>query len=230
MKHSLLVGTALAAALAGVVARAQQTASGPNGNGSDPIIATPDDWAGYAHVGYRLDPHWRVELRGGYRAGATSPATLPPGAASGLCADPTAGAVCDPRSRALGTYSAVANLIFDAMPDSRWADPFFGIGAGVSCFDPSPIELINPAMGPLRMNAGAAQLGYQAIVGLAFRPRERLHFDLSYRWLGGVGPALGGQPTMLNSRLQDQTVAFSVGYALSTPRAVVAPAPRSDNR
>jgi len=227
MKCNLLARTALAVALTGAAAaaHAEQAASGPNHNASDPLVATPDDWAGYAHVGYHLDPHWRVELRGGYRADATGSAASAQGAVRGLCADPMAGAACDPRSRALGAYSAIANLIFDVMPDSRWVDPFFGVGAGVSRLDQNPIGLASPAIGLLRMNAGAAQLGYQAIVGLAFRPRDRLHFDLTYRWRGDAGPALGGQPTMFNGDFSDQAVAFSIGYALSTPRAAVPPAP-----
>jgi outer membrane protein OmpA-like peptidoglycan-associated protein len=233
MKRNLLAGSALALALAiaGSAAHAQVIGAEPSDSAaSDPLVAQTagpaGDWAGYAHVGYHLDPHWRVELQGGYRPGATSPAALAPGAARGPCADPMSGLACDPRDRALGAYSAVANLVFDAMPDSRWVDPFVGVGVGVSRFDPGPIALTNPAMQLLQMNAGgAAQLGYQAVVGLAFRPRDRLHFDLTYRWLGAAGPAVSAQQAALNSRFQDQTVAISVRYALSIPRTAIAPAP-----
>jgi OmpA-OmpF porin, OOP family len=233
MKRHLLAGfvLALALAIAGAAAQAQQI--GPdegNAASADPLVSqsgeAAGDWAGYAHVGYHLDPHWRVELKGGYRPGATSPAALTPGAARGLCTDPMSGLACDPRDRALGAYSAVANLVFDALPDSRWVDPFVGVGLGVSRFDPGPIALTNPAMQLLQMNAaGGAQLGYQAVVGLAFRPRDRLHFDLTYRWLGSTGPDLGAQQAALGGRFQDQTVAISVRYALSIPRTAVAPAP-----
>lgn len=226
MKRNLVAGAAfvVAVAAAGVGARAQPTA--PVGDGaSDLSGAGSDAWAGYAHVGYHLDPHWRVELSGGYRPGATSPAALAPGAPSGLCADPMAGIACDPRDRALGAYSASANLVFDAMPDSHWVDPFIGFGVGVNRFDPEADGETNPALRILQLDAPAARLGYQAMVGVAFRPRDRLHFDLTYRWLGSTGPALGAQEAALASRFQDQTIAISVRYALSIPRAAIAPAP-----
>jgi OOP family OmpA-OmpF porin len=231
MRRNLVAGTALAVALAaaGLAAHAQQAAPGPSADLADPLVAQPggsdDSWAGYAHVGYHLDPHWRVELRGGYRPGATSPAALAPGGASGLCADPMAGVACDSRDRALGAYSAVANLVFDAMPDSRWVDPFVGVGIGVNRFDPGADAQTNPALQILQMNAAGARLGYQAMVGLAFRPRDRLHFDLTYRWLGSAGPAPNAQQAAFGGRFQDQTIAISVRYALSIPRAAIAPAP-----
>jgi OOP family OmpA-OmpF porin len=232
MKRNLLAGSALAVALAiaGAAAQAQQTAPGPGDDGADLLVAQPGDlagaWAGYAHVGYHLDQHWRVELQGGYRPGATSPAALAIGAPSGLCADPMSGLACDPRDRALGAYSAVANLVFDVMPDSRWVDPFVGIGAAVTRFDSGPIALTNPALQMLQMNAGdGAQLGFQAMLGLAIRPHDRLHFDLTYRLLGAIGPAVSAQQAALSGRFQDQTVAISVRYALSIPRKAVAPAP-----
>jgi opacity protein-like surface antigen len=228
MKRIVVAQAALVLALAatGAGARAQPVAAAAP-DVADPLAGQPDDWAGYAHVGYHLDPHWRVELQGGYKAGATSPADLAPGASPDLCADPMAGAACAPRERALGAYSAVANLIFDAMPDNRWVDPFFSLGAGVSRFDPGPIALANPAVPPpLTVDAGATQLGYQAMVGLAFRPHDRLHVDLTYRWLGGLGgPAVSGPQAALGGRFQDQTVAISVRYAFFAPHRAIAPAP-----
>jgi OOP family OmpA-OmpF porin len=225
MKRILVAGTVFAAALiaSGAAARAEMAAAMPDQNAADQPDA-PDAWAGYAHVGYHLDPHWRMELKGGYRAGAASPAMAPAGSL-GLCADPTAGLACGGWQRALGAYSVVANLIFDAMPDNRWVDPFVGVGVGINRFDASPIAMTAPAAGLTQLNPAASSLGYQAIVGLAFRPRDRLRFDLSYRWLAGMERGLNGQPTALNGRFQDQTVAITVRYALSAPRAAIPPAP-----
>ena len=32
-------------------------------------FSTDSDWAGFARLGYRINPNWRVELEGGYRKG-----------------------------------------------------------------------------------------------------------------------------------------------------------------
>jgi opacity protein-like surface antigen len=225
MRPTLLASTACATALIALVAGAKAQPSNPaTGSMADPsssaLVAQPEDWAGFAHVGYHLDPHWRVELQGGYHAATTSPA-----GAVNLCAAPLAGVLCGPRELGLGAYSAVANLVYDAMPDSRWFDPFVAFGAGVSRPDPAEIAAISPALQQLEADARGS-LAYQAVVGLAFRPHDRLHLDLSYRWLGATGASPLGQAAAFNSRYyQDQTVAISVRYALSSPRAAVAPAP-----
>jgi opacity protein-like surface antigen len=219
MRRTLLAGAASALALVAAGAAAQ-TVSTPSQDAPDSLSGEARDWAGYAHVGYHLDPHWRVEMQGGYRAGATSPASIAPG----LCADPLAGLACGSGERALGAYSAVANLVFDALPDNRWISPFVGIGAGLDRFDQNPIALGGPSMG-LGPIMGGARFGYQALVGLAFRPFDRLHLDLTYRWLGDLGSVPGGPLAFLGDRFQDQTVAISVRYALSSPRAAIAPAP-----
>ena len=229
MRRNLLAGTAVTVALAacGVGANAEQSgwyslSGAGQAGGANPLSTKADDWAGYAHVGYHLDPHWRVELQGGYRAGQASPAAIGPG---GFCDEPTAGPACAPSDKALGAYSVVANLIFDAMPDNRLVDPYFAIGAGASRFDPTTITAVNPAMQFLQANAGGSQLAYQALVGLAFRPRSRLHFDLTYRWLDAMGAMPNGLASLLGGRYQDQTVAITVRYALSSPRAALAPPP-----
>ncbi len=240
MKHEFLAGAALAVAFAASGGMAQAEATGWYAVDKDGVAKSqprtagdqdagfsnkPEDWAGFAHVGYHLDPHWRVELQGGYKAGALTP-TSGQGGATSLCAVPMAGPVCGARDRALGAYSAVANLIFDAMPENRWVDPFVALGVGASRYDPGDIAAINPAMRWLQLNSGGGQLSYQALVGLAFRPHNRLHFDLSYRWMGAAGFAPTSQAAAaLGGRYQDQTVAISVRYALSSPQAAIPPVP-----
>lgn len=242
MRRMLLAGTAGAAALGalGAAACAQTAAwdgSVRDGSVRDGAVQTgadaaadsraglavrPQDWAGFAHVGYHLDPHWRVELQGGYKAGAATPASN----FGPLCAAPLAGMLCGPRERALGAYSAVANLVYEARPDSRWFDPFAAFGAGFSRPDPGANQAVDPAMQILQMDTRSPGLAYQALVGLAFRPHDRLHLDLTYRWMGAVGETPTGLPMGINSRYyQDQTVAISVRYALSSPRRAIPPVP-----
>lgn len=221
MRHRLLAGcvATLALATAGASAHAAQTLTArPDSDQTTP--EAQDNWAGYAHVGYHLDPHWRVELRGGYHEPGAGPTLAP-----SPCANPLAGAICAPGDQALGAYSAVANLIFDAAPDSQWVDPFMAIGAGVTRFDPGADLPTNPVVRMLQLNASRAQLAYQAVIGLAFRPKDRLHFDLTYRWVDSAGQGLNGQTLAFANRFQDQTLAVTMRYALSAPPPAVAPNP-----
>jgi len=219
MRHHLLAGAAVAMAAVCASANAAQTLAARPDN-DQTTQAVQDDWAGYAHVGYHLDPHWRVELRGGYHEPGAGPALAP-----SPCANPLAGAICAPGDQALGAYSAVANLIFDAAPDSQWVDPFVALGAGVTRFDPGAELPSNPVVRMLQLNANRAQLAYQAVIGLAFRPKDRLHFDLTYRWVDSAGQGLNGQALAFGNRFQDQTLAVTMRYALSAPPVAVAPSP-----
>ena len=110
MRRNQLTGAAIVSVLAatGATAFGQSTTPPADAASADPLATQSDDWAGYAHVGYHLDPHWRLELQGGYHADATSPA-LAPGAGFNPCADPLAGLACGPRDFGLGAYSMVAN-------------------------------------------------------------------------------------------------------------------------
>jgi opacity protein-like surface antigen len=213
MNRKFLAFVALGATLIapGAIASAETTVPVIDPGTADPLVDQPGDWAGYAHVGYRLDPHWRLDLKGGYHANNASPASAP-----NFCVGPS----CDPARLALGSYSVVANLVFDALPDTDWVDPF--VGVGVSRFDPGTIALSNP-LRMMQTAPGGSGLGYQAIVGLAFRPHDRLRFDLTYRWMDGSEPGVTGLPTALSGRFQDHAVAITVRYALSSPRAVMPP-------
>src|SRR5579872_6243431 len=79
MNTRLLAGGTLSLTLAAIAAAAcaETSAAAPPGPGDDQtaseagsLLSQADDWSGYAHVGYRLDPHWRMDLQGGYRGGA----------------------------------------------------------------------------------------------------------------------------------------------------------------
>jgi OOP family OmpA-OmpF porin len=96
MKHILLASAALAAmAVAGSAAAEQANGwygavdlgynwksdykgrsqgAMPDGGAYVYDVATDDDWAGFARLGYRYSPNWRVEFEGGYRPGDISSA------------------------------------------------------------------------------------------------------------------------------------------------------------
>ena len=95
MKSRLIFGAALCSTvvLSAMAVHAQQAdqPASPDAAASDALSSSGADWAGYAHVGYRLDPHWRMDLQGGYHAGAPGPASASGDSAS-FCAAATGGA------------------------------------------------------------------------------------------------------------------------------------------
>ena len=91
MKLNLLAGVALAAMAVATAAAAEQptgwygaidagynsmdgwkarsTGNMPDGGPFVYDVSTKEDWAGFARLGYRYSPNWRVEFEGGYRPG-----------------------------------------------------------------------------------------------------------------------------------------------------------------
>ena len=79
MKVKLLAGVAMAGLFAagaasadpngwyGAIDAGYHMADAETAAGFD--IEVDDDWAGFARLGYRFTPNWRVELEGGYRPG-----------------------------------------------------------------------------------------------------------------------------------------------------------------
>ena len=233
MTSHLTTGQALVAAvLAGLaVASGALAQSGPTGPSATTIktidpsgdaAALGGQWKGFAQLGYHLDPHWRLELQGGYRDQAT-------GDGSGL--DPTGGD--DALGRALGlggtceilwaaspcaqadgsnqVYAYSGKLIFDVAPDRRWFDPFVGFGAK---FVPNA----SPQLQILGFGPGYAPFAYQAIAGIAFKPFGPLHMDITYRWTGAGGLMQRIAPGPGSAgRYEDQTVAIGVRYLFAAP-------------
>src|SRR3989344_4503170 len=106
MKFKLLAGAAFAAVVAASCASAQEAGwygaldlgyhwpegieagssnDGPGGVPYNWDFSQSDDWAGFARLGYQLNPNWRVELEGGYRPGDIDSVRGAPGSHPGLC-------------------------------------------------------------------------------------------------------------------------------------------------
>lgn len=236
MKSHLMAGAALAAA---VVAIGALSAGRSLAQGSDPApaaapVSPADDgpadakaWTGYAKLGYHLDPHWRLELQGGYRdkQPAVSPAVDPVGGAMSLnralgAAGQCANLWAQPCAEADGSgqiYAYSGKLIFDFAPDNRWFDPFVGVAARLT-------PNTNPRLEILGFGSGDTPLAYQAMAGIAFRPSNRVHLDITYRWTGSGGLSITNAPLPgLAGRYQDQTVALGIRYLFDTPPAAPAP-------
>jgi OOP family OmpA-OmpF porin len=249
MNFKLLAGTALAAVLAAAGASAQDAgwmldpgsrgADGLNANKSDGAQGAKahdwrwstdnsQDWAGFARVGYHFDPHWRVELEGGFRNGLAGGANAP-GARlfepSGPCGQDPA-AACGRPSGAIDSYAIMGNVIYDVLPDNRWFDPFVGVGAGGGRFGALP-DGSAPYAHFLSSAGAGAVFAAQAMAGMGVQLTRRLNLDVTYRFLwsndlawSALGP-LGGvgfySPGRFHGQPNDQSVLIGLRYWLSQP-------------
>jgi OOP family OmpA-OmpF porin len=142
-----------------------------------------DSWAGFARLGYRFTPNWRVELEGGYRNGEIDAVSGGPGG-GGLCAmSPSVGA-CEAPGGNIDATTLMANVIYDFGSADARMRPFIGLGAGVARI--STDFNASPAWGRtvgINANDTSTELAAQAIAGLAFAISDRAHLDLTYRYL-----------------------------------------------
>src|SRR5665213_3475880 len=138
MKMKLLTGAAVAAAFAASGAFAQDSgwygAIDLGGHHLNPISAAvtiPDvvasdgftarvnkiDFAGFLRLGYRVSPHLRLELEGGYRRGELKSledfAGAPPNSDVDLCATGTADPTCGQPDGSIQSYTGMVNALID---------------------------------------------------------------------------------------------------------------------
>src|SRR4051812_22046248 len=101
---------------------------------------TDNDWTGFARLGYRFNPNWRLELEGGYRKGdlrsvRARGSQTPAFNNTGLCAPGivrTAGApACGSPTGKVDAWTGMVNVLYDIMPSSK-ISPFVGVGLGVN--------------------------------------------------------------------------------------------------
>jgi outer membrane protein OmpA-like peptidoglycan-associated protein len=203
MKLKLLAGVALASLFTAGTASAE-----PNGwygaidagyhtisddlelvsqtNGPVLNFETDDNWAGFARLGYRFTPNWRVELEGGYRASnefgtVTNPSA---GLPTGICnISPVAGA-CENPEGSFKTATAMVNVIYDFGNEDWYFRPFVGLGAGVANIT---TEFVGTLGGNRTVAVGAddssTELAAQALAGFAVRMSDRANLDVTYRYL-----------------------------------------------
>ena len=156
MKFKLLAGAALAAVFAASGASAQDAGwygamdlgyhwpegieteasnTAPGGARYNWEFSQDDDWAGFARLGYRLNPNWRVELEGGYRPGDISGVRGSVASLAGLCTPGvvrTAGAPnCGAPNGDVEAWSLMGNVIYDIAPGAA-LNPFIGAGVGIN--------------------------------------------------------------------------------------------------
>jgi opacity protein-like surface antigen len=176
-----------------------------------------DSYAVVANVGYRMTPHWRLEIDSGFynsplqSVHAPGPdnggvSTLRPGEPYGLCARNSVLPTCNPISRSNPNvtfeWSGFANLIYDFLPRSR-LDPFLGAGVGMEHIEwsgvaenyvfskaPGTISPDNPAM-QIFKGAGTllrpSQFAIQFLGGVSYPLTRRLRLDTTYYYYFAPG-------------------------------------------
>ena len=91
-------------------------------------IKTKLDVAAFARIGYQMFPHLRVEIEGGYRPATLKSVTNRTGNFAALCninggntfnpgAPGGIGGACGKPDGSFDTYTAMANVIFDLLPE-----------------------------------------------------------------------------------------------------------------
>lgn len=184
-----------------------------------------DDYAAFGRLGYRLTPHLRVELEGGYRpTRLNSVEDIPaPGAMASLdlCGAGGRPGTCGKPSGSVVAWSAMANMLFDILPRRR-LDPFVGAGVGVDIvrfradgqLQGAALETIDPAI----VDGGHAALAYQGLAGVTYRVTRRLDVDLTFRYLTGSNVSARlvdeatGRSAKLSGRYQDGSLALGLRY------------------
>ncbi|MFI4936670.1 MAG: outer membrane protein, partial [Caulobacterales bacterium] len=243
MKLNLLAGAALVGVFAASGAYAAQADTGWYGAidagghemqamslhaGGDPTLVaranTDTDWTGFARIGYKVAPHVRVELEGGYRPGNLRSVTGTDSSGfSALCAvNPPAG-TCPRPAGSVENFSLMGNLLFDILPDGA-VDPFIGGGAGIAHVRVQANGRVLGLAPPqnVTVDDSDTKFAWQGIAGLAFRVSDQLNVDLTYRYIAtqdinftsvgsGVGPA-SFQPGVINGKYSDQSVTIGLRY------------------
>ncbi len=147
-------------------------------------IEVQDDWAGFARLGYRFTPNWRVELEGGYRAGDLGQVSAQANGLAAVCnVSPATGTCATPE----GSHTAstlMANVIYDFGDESWGFRPFIGLGAGVARVN---TDLTGTFAAARTVGVGiddsSTELAAQALAGVAIRLGDRANLDLTYRYL-----------------------------------------------
>ena len=261
MKLNLLAGAALASLMAAPAAFAQvddwsatepgwygaldagghhvagqRLTSPTTGIGLLPLYTDPE-FVAFARIGYRLNPHLRLEIEGGWRHEGIraveplngGPYACAPGSGAGTCESPAGGE---------HAWTGMANVLFDILPHSR-INPFVGGGVGVAkihldeagvcngvgCTFPQPL---------LSIDNGTTRFAYQGIAGISYRATDRVNVDLTYHYTRSDGYRVY-DPSIANAGIDpdgvikgswaDSAVTLGLRYSFATPPAPPPPPP-----
>jgi len=171
------------------------SALAPDGGTYNYKFSAKGDWVGFARLGYRLSPNWRVELEGGYRKGQIDSVMGWSGRQQpvGLCAAGVTRTVAAPACLGpngdLDNWTVMGNVLFDILPHSK-ISPFVGVGVGVATINEKTFGQFSgvpagfgAAQQNLSISATDTVFAYQGLAGLTWDATDRLSVDLTYRYL-----------------------------------------------
>jgi len=162
-------------------------------------------WAGFARVGYRFDPHWRLELEGGYRDGKV-------GTTLGF-----------PFSGHLDDGAVMMNLVYDVAP--AWSiHPFVGLGAGVDH------EFVKETGGGVQFTTtGQNAFAWQGLAGLTWQASRQFNVDLTYRYFDGghfdYNCNIPAACPVHTSEYKDDSLTIGLRYSFASPPPTPPPPP-----
>ena len=93
-----------------------------SGDGDGFSARTNLDWDGFVRLGYRISPHFRIELEGGYRHGGLDSFQdfkTPIGNDVDVCATGTADPSCAGPGGSVNAWTGMANILIDVFPHWR---------------------------------------------------------------------------------------------------------------
>ncbi len=210
-------------------------------------IANDGDVAGFARLGYRITPQWRVELEGGYRNGTLTSVLGATTRAQpiGLCNLNAGPPACNRLNGQLQAATAMANVIYDFnfFPRFLKVTPFVGVGVGALDLNVQTRSRFSGVSGPpivggvgnppyqiLSINKDQWAFAYQALGGVTYQATDRLNLDLTYRWIRTADEKFGStgtnaiQPGTFRGKYQDESLTVGVRYAFG-PRPAAPPPP-----
>ncbi|MGI8839361.1 MAG: outer membrane protein, partial [Caulobacteraceae bacterium] len=194
------------------------------------------DYAGFARIGYRLTPNFRIEVEGGYRHGSLQSVTdfADQTGDVDLCATGSTAESCGKPDGNVNAWTGMVNALIDILPAAR-LDPFIGGGAGANHVkvradgDLVGTGVVGSAHG--NVDDSSTKFAYQGIAGVAFRASERLNVDLTYRYLSGskinflAVDQTDGVSGVLSGRYRDQSLTLGLRYSFASPPPPPPPPP-----
>ncbi|MDP2151304.1 MAG: porin family protein, partial [Parvibaculum sp.] len=185
------------------------------------------DVAGFARLGYRLTPNWRLELEAGARAGDIEGVTGDPTRPlpNNLCSIASVLPACEAPEGSLQAYTLMGNLIWDFMPDST-LNPFVGFGVGAAKLDFQLAARANDNNMSIGIDDQDTVFAYQWLAGLSWEATERLNVDVTYRYLNTADAdfdsvATSGlfEPEVFKGDYVDHSLTFGLRYAFGATAA-----------
>jgi OOP family OmpA-OmpF porin len=188
----------------------------PDGKPYDWVWRTQPSVAVVANIGYRITPHWRVEIDSGFYNSPLQSIHAPgpddggvsatrPGEPYGLCARnsvlPNCISLAHSHPNVTFEWSGFANAIYDILPNRRF-DPFIGAGAGMEHIEWSGVAenyVFSKVTGPsaagypdqILKGAGTLfrpdQFAIQFLGGVSYRISRRLRLDTTYYYYFAPG-------------------------------------------